>query len=204
MEAGTATVVLLLFDAVETVLGVDDTLVTDESVVMLVVGDVDAALVSDEAVVVVLVDEELIADEVVTTMLVADADDVLIAEDTVLTIVAVGVEVDVENALVEEATVPFARMYSYNDNRSPPPQISDEFPWQAYVQPANPSGAGPPPFMKKLPQWHLVVRQVSMHHHCVSVGALTLFRTPRLRKRSPRHRRHRGSSRPSRRRRPSS
>ncbi len=64
---------------------------------------------------------------------------------------AAGLDVVVEDGL-EDGTTPAALIYSYIESLEFPPHISAEFPAQGQVQPAFPSGAGPPPFEKVLPQ----------------------------------------------------
>lgn len=63
-------------------------------------------------------------------------------------------EGELEDEDGDEATIPAAFMYSYTESLELPPQISVVLPSQVQVQPALPSGAGPPPFEKTLPQWH--------------------------------------------------
>jgi hypothetical protein len=68
-----------------------------------------------------------------------------------------GIEVAVEDNEAEAEgckTVPLAPTYSYMESLPFPPQISAELPAQVKAHPELPSGAGPPPLEKTLPQWH--------------------------------------------------
>jgi hypothetical protein len=81
---------------------------------------------------------------------------VLEADEEVVDVVVDGKEVVVDEDNEGETegckTVPLAPTYSYIESLPLPPQISAELPEQVKEHPALPSGAGPPPLEKTLPQ----------------------------------------------------
>ena len=95
-------------------------------------------------------------------MAVADADvavadaDVAVADADVAVadaVLLVDEEVAVDEAFVlEDAPVAPVPGAWYISSRFGPPQYSDELPLQGISQPVKPSGAGPPPPVKVLPQ----------------------------------------------------